>query len=284
MKIKKRNKLFSLCLVLVLMACVTAGGVLAMQATESNADNNLMITQTSTESQNTVQVVSKQRGTDGNGETALVSYRNNTILYPLVGSAEYDGTNFDQYGMPTAAGYVDQIVTLRNESSKTAYARLLVAIPAALEAVDGDANKKALHWNVGNRFLPNGNFGKGEGKTEMNESYSNYELTSHMSTKENPQMVNGQPCNIYVFTYSEPLTGGEETQAAAFVGFYLDKDVNVKDNKVYLDGRFTGYEGTTVDIAVKAQAVYTDSPEETQDDLMAALNAKSINPWATVNH
>ena len=97
------------------------------------------------------------------------------------------------------------------------------------------------------------------------------------------QMVNGVKCNIYAFTYRDPLAVNEETEAAAFVGFYLDKNVNIKDNKVYLNGEFTGYEGTKVNIEVKAQAVYAEA-DESKETLMEVLNKMTTNPWATTNN
>lgn len=269
MKRKKRNKLLSVCFVLVLAAFATVGGVLAAEAMQVN--HNGESTQPGEGFQ--VELVMQQRAYHADGTLAgLEPYEDGTMLYPLVGSAQYNGSNFDKYGMPTAEGYVDQIVRMTNTSNQPMYVRLLVAVPAALEEINGNASKNALHWNLGNRFMPEGNFSS---SNHTNTAFAKYEEPIKIGT----QTENGILYNVYTITYKEALLAGETTPAAAFVGFYFDKNVNIVDDKVYLNGKYTGYQGTTVDIAVKAQGVETTG----HDNAEAAFAEYGVSdyPWQT---
>ena len=106
----------------------------------------------------TVQLVQEQRAYNDNGElTGLETFVDDKVLVPLVETAQYDGINFDKYGMPMADGYVDQTVRVKNEGTASAYVRVIVAVPAVLDDAN-DAGHNALHWNLGNRFMADGSF------------------------------------------------------------------------------------------------------------------------------
>jgi len=202
----------------------------------------------------------------------LEAHEDNKELVPLVGSAQYSGSNFDRYGMPVAEGYVDHIVQVKNVGTDTdasAYVRVVVAIPAALDDANA-AGKNALHWNLGNRFMPDGTF------TSDNNTNSYFsDIDWKFAVKGT---VDGIECNIYTFTYKTPLAPYETTPAAAFVGFYLDRDVDIVDGHITLDGVDTGFTGDSVKIYVKAQAVQSYGFSSAADAFRAAKAAD--NPWA----
>jgi len=218
-----------------------------------------------------VQLVQQRRAYDANGKlTGLEEIENPPdVLVPLVQSAQYDGTNFDQYGMPTAEGYVDQIVRVKNEGTADAYVRVIVAVPAALDDKN-DAGHNALHWNLGNRFMADGSF---SAENETNEAFN--AITWEFSETA---MVEGVLCNLYIFTYADPLPGGKTTDAAAFVGFYLDENVDIVNGHILLDGIDTGFTDDTVAIYIKAQAVQAYAMGERARGAFAAAGMNG-NPW-----
>ena len=236
-----------------------------------------------------IKLVTEQRIQDSTGAVKLVEIdpddkgKENMLynsLFPLVGSAQYNGTNFDKYGMPTADGYVDQIVRVKNIGTAPAYVRVIVAVPAALDDTN-DAGHNALHWNLGNRFMPDGSFSAEHLVNEVFTRSSSTD-TEYVSWEfSETAIVDGVKCNLYIFTYSAPLADGEMTDAAAFVGFYLDRHVDIENGHIMLDGVDTGFMKDTVKIHVKAQAVQSyemGSVEEAFDK--AEL---SDNPWAEQN-
>jgi len=260
---KKIEKAITMCIAALLVIIATVSGTLAYESF-INAEWE------STENKNVkVQLVQQQRVFDGYGEAVgLDPFENGKVLVPLVASAQYDGSNFDQYGMPKAEGYVDQIIRVENRGSVHAYVRVIVAVPAALDDAN-DAGHNALHWNLGNRFMPDGNFSSTNSENAAFDDVS----WKHSGTA----VVDGVNCNLYIFTYKNPLAGGTITDAAAFTGFYLDKDVNVVDGHILLDGVDTGFTNDKVVIHVAAQAIQAygfDNAEQAFSD--AGL---PTNPW-----
>lgn len=199
----------------------------------------------------------------------LELHQDNKELVPLVGSAQYNGSNFDKYGMPVAEGYVDHIVQVRNTGTADAYVRVVVAIPAALDDAN-EAGKNALHWNLGNRFMQDGSF------TSSNSTNAAFDDIDWDFTVKGT--VDGIECNIYTFTYKTKLAPAATTPAAAFVGFYLDSDVDIVDGHITLDGVDTGFTSDSVKIHVKAQAVQAYGFNSAAD-AFRAINA-ATNPWA----
>ena len=262
----KIKKAISICFALLLLATATVAGTLAYQnwSAEEYAEN--------TTDTLAIKLVQEQRAYDANGILiGLETFEDYDVLVPLAESAQYDGTNFDQYGMPTADGYVDQIVRVKNEGTASAYVRVIVAVPAALDDAN-DAGHNALHWNLGNRFMADGNF------TEANDTNSAFEKISWKFSEA--AVIAGVECNIYVFTYTEPLEGGATTDAAAFVGFYLDSSVDIVDGHIFLDGTDTGFTDETVTVYAEVQAVQAYG-FDTADEAFAAGQMQD-NPWAAI--
>ena len=259
--IEKLNKMLSVCFALLLIATATVTGTLAFETWTAQEYAE------STTDKIKVSLVQEQRKYDADGNVCgLEHFADNKVLVPLVSSAQYDGNNFDRYGMPMAEGYVDQMVRVKNEGTGAVYARVIVAIPAALDDAS-EAGNNALHWNLGNRFMPGGSFGP---KKDTNAAFS--DITWKFCEKTT---VNGVESNIYIFTYNTALAGGETMHAAAFVGFYLDSHVDVVNGHILLDGVDTGFTDDEVTIPVVAQAMQAYGFSSAAD----AFAGMSNNPW-----
>ena len=263
MKILK--KIVSASFALLLIATATVAGTLAYENLSAKG------WAFRTDQTISVKLVQEQRSYDDNGElVGLEPFENYDVLIPLVESAQYDGTNFDKYGMPTADGYVDQIVRVKNEGTASAFVRVIVAIPAALDNAN-DAGHNALHWNLGNRFMADGSF---TAKNNTNEAFSKIAWKFSETT-----VVHGVESNIYIFTYADPLAGGATTDAASFVGFYLDSSVEIVNGHIFLNGVDTGFTDDTVKVYVKAQAVQSYAMG-TAAEAFETANVPD-NPWAS---
>lgn len=257
------KKALSVCFALLLLATATVAGTMAyenLSAYEWAQQTDQTIT---------VQLIQEQRAYNNSGElTGLETFADDKVLVPLVETAQYNGTNFDKYGMPMADGYVDQIVRVKNTGTVDAYVRVIVAIPAALDNAN-DAGHNALHWNLGNRFMADGSF--------SSDNHTNTAFADISWKYSETAVVNGVECNIYIFTYQKALAGGSTTDAAAFVGFYLDNSVDVVNGHILLDGIDTGYMDDTVGIYVETQAVQAYG-FTTADEAFTTAQLPN-NPW-----
>ena len=263
MVMKKIKKAISICFVLFLLVSATVAGTLAYE--------NVSPAEWATQTDRTISVklVQEQRAYDSNGIVCgLVPFEDEKVLVPLVGSAQYDGHNFDKYGLPMADGYVDQIVRVRNDGDASAYVRVSVAIPSALDD-SNTAGNNALHWNLGNRFMENGSFSK---DNQYNTAFQ--QISWEFVGQAN---INDIEHNVYTFTYKDILGGKQTTNAAAFVGFYLDRDVEIVNGHIILDDVDTGFTNDSVKIHVKAQAVQSYGFENAAEAFKTS--GLSNNPW-----
>lgn len=268
---KKIEKAITMCIAALLVVVATVSGTLAY---ESLSAQEWAVQAEQNDETVEIQLVQQQRVFDGFGDSiGLAPFVNGKVLVPLVASAQYDGSNFDQYGMPEADGYVDQIIRVKNVGTVDAYVRVIVAVPAALDNAN-DAGHNALHWNLGNRFMPDGDFSNTNSENAAFDDVSwKYSETA---------VVDGIECNIYIFTYKKSLTAGSTTEAAAFTGFYLDKAVNVADGHILLDGVDTGFTDDNVVIHVVAQAIQAYGFENAEQAFSAA--DLPTNPWLGENN
>lgn len=246
-----KKKLLSLSLVAVLVIVAITGATLAYLTDNDAEDNTFVVGNVK------IDLVEQQRGENG-----LEAFEDGKVLLPLVGSAQGEK---DALGLPTAANYVDKIVTVDNKGTSDAYVRVLVAVPAALDYADGP-----LHWNLGNKF-------NGATTEAYNEAVDWAQVESGVE-------VNGVACNIYAFTYKAPVASSASTPVAAIVGFYLDSSV---DNYVDDAGKVVyTYNGEDVDydltqgvtVPVYAQAVQSAGFGTAAEAFTAA--ALPTNPWA----
>lgn len=255
-----KKKIIAICLVAVIAVTAVVGASLAYLTDTDSADNVFTVGNVK------IELIEQQRklDDDGNKTTELEDFEDGKVLLPIVGSAQ--GVK-DSLGIPTAANYVDKIVTVKNTGASDAYVRVLVAVPASLDYPDGP-----LHWNLGNKY------------NDATDDTFNEEVVWKFVNKES---VNGVECNIYSFTYQTALKGASDavTPFAAIVGFYLDKsvdnEIDENDNITYTyEGKTINYDLTKgVTIPVFAQAVQSAGFETAEAAFVAA--ALPANPWAT---
>ena len=224
-----------------------------------------------------IQLNEQERQLDEDGSTILGDFTQNKPLFPIVGSAQGEK---DEFGLPTAANYVDKVITITNTGASDAYVRAYFAIPSALD--DGyetfNAGLNILHFNFGNK-VENGNV------------YTTYQnewkwLDDDNNWKYFETEIGGIDYNVYYADYYQVLPAGETTER--FVdGVYLDAGVDFDDN-----GNMTITRNgvtTTVDLggieldslncpvfAIACQAAGFDTAEEA---FTAAFGA-DFNPWA----
>ena len=225
-----------------------------------------------------IQLNEQERQLDEDGSTILGDFTQNKPLFPIVGSAQGEK---DEFGLPTAANYVDKVITIENTGASDAYVRAYFAIPSALD--DGyetfNAGLNILHFNFGNKVDENGNV------------YTTYQDEWIWKNADNTwkyfeTTIDGISYNVYYADYYQVLPAGETTER--FVdGVYLDAGVDFDDN-----GNMTITRNgvtTTVDLggieldslncpvfAIACQAAGFDTAEEA---FTAAFGA-DFNPWA----
>ena len=255
----------TIALVLTIAICATMalGGTLAYLTDAEEAVNIMTVGRVD------IDLHEKQRGDDG-----LENFHDGKLLLPIVGSAQ-DGE--DEYGLPTAANYVDKIITVSNKALSTdAWVRLLIAFPQGMDA--DSATDMPLHWNQGNEYV-------GDNGQYDPDGYD--EDWAVEDTGEDVE-IDGIGYNIYSFTYQHKLQPGYETDTAAIVGFYLDKRVDwddetetyflLKEDGTKVEVTGIGPDGS-VRIPVVAQAVQA-AGFATADMAFGADGANmTLNPW-----
>lgn len=250
-----KKKIIAMCLVVALAAIAVIGGTLAYFTDTEQATN------TFTTAKVNIELVEQQRGENG-----LEKFENKKVLLPIVGSAQKAK---DEMGMPTAANYVDKIITIKNlEDSTDAYVRLYIAIPSVLDNV-ADAGQNVLHFNWGNNFTT-GNYSA--------EDHANWGAETLLVKDFN---IGGINYNIYYRDYNKVMAANTETGSAAYVGFYLDEKVDYDDEqgKYTINGKAINFDfsnGVNIPVfAVGVQKAGFNSAE-------AAVNAafgNDFNPF-----
>ena len=251
-----KKKILALCLVVAMLAIAIVGGTLAYFTDTDEATN------TFTTAKVNIALIEQQRGENG-----LEEYVNEgKVLYPIVGSAQ--GAK-DDMGMPTAANYIDKIITIENlEDSTDAYVRLYIAIPSVLDNV-ADAGQNVLHFNWGN------NFETGEYTVA---DYANWGAET-LLVKD--FAIDGINYNVYYRDYNKVMAAGTETGSAAYVGFYMDANVDYDNENGYytINGEEIEYDFSNgVNIPVFAVGVQEAGFDSAADAVNAAFGA-DFNPF-----
>ena len=204
-----KKKIVSLCLVVALAATAVIGGTLAY-FTDTEDEINVF-----TLGNVVIDLVEEQRNEAGTG---LEEFKDGKVLLPIVGSAQGDKVNVGGYNLPTAANWVDKIVTIDNEGTQDAYVRVLFAFPAKMDDAQSAA-EMMLHWNH-DGTMPAG-------------------VWSHKDCGVKVTL-GGVEYNIYNYTYEKVLTAegtsGATTEYPAITGLYIDSRVNAT---VDADGAIT---------------------------------------------
>lgn len=251
-----KKKILAMCLCVAMLAIAIVGGTLAYFTDTDEATN------TFTTAKVNIALNEQQRGENG-----LEAYVNEgKVLYPIVGSAQGEK---DEMGMPTAANYIDKIITIKNlEDSTDAYVRLYIAIPTALDNAT-NAGKNVLHFNFGNKF---------ETGEYTAADHANWGTETLLVTD---YTINEVAYNIYYRDYNKIMAADSETGSAAYVGFYLDENVDYDNVNGYytingekIDFDFT--EGVKIPVyAVGVQAAGFDTAAAAVD----AAFGQNFNPF-----
>ena len=253
---KKKLTAIFLCVALVAIAIV--GASLAYFTDTDKATN------TFTAGGVEIKLIEQQRNA---AHTALEDFENGKNLMPIVGSAQGEQETVGGVKLPTAKNYVDKIMTIKNTGKSDAYVRIFVAVPTALQngQTPNAPRYDVLHWNF------NG------------DSCANGQWTDEIVVA-NPTIINNVEYKIYSRTYTTALKANEVTATPAYIGFYLDKTVDMNADGAYTVDWGKGPEvinydlSKGVEIPVFAQAIQADG----FDSAEAAFAASGLpsNPWA----
>ena len=251
-----KKKILSVCLVAVIAIMAIAGATLAYLTDTDKADNVFTIGNVQ------IELVEQQRNDEGNG---LEAFEPNKVLLPIVESAQGEKETVDGVaGLPTSKNYVDKIITVKNTGASDAYMRVYIAIPFVLDNV-GDASQNILHFNWTKESRVEGEWGSEEAVAQNVD-------------------VNGVKCNIYQRTYTSVVVKDNATKTPAYIGFYLDKEVDnrMENGKIIytINGTDIDYDfskGVTIPVfAVAVQADGFDSADQAMSEAFGA----NYNPWA----
>ena len=253
-----KKKIVALCLC-VALAVVAIGGATLAYFTDTDEATN-----TFTAGGVKIALVEQQRSAD---HKTLVSFEQNKNLMPIVGSAQGEQETVGGVKLPTAKNYVDKIMTIKNTGVSDAYVRIFVAVPTALQngQTPNAPRYDVLHWNF------NG------------DSCAEGQWTDEIVVA-NPTVINGVEYKIYSRTYTTALKANEATATPAYIGFYLDKTVDMN-----ADGEYTVNWGNGpvvinydlskgVEIPVFAQAIQAEGFASAADAF--AASGLPANPWA----
>ena len=284
---KKTNKILALALAFVLTIAGTVSMTVAYLTDTDNEENTFTVGNVQ------IELIEQQRPLDDETNQpvaggVLETFADKKVLLPIVGSAQGEK---DSNGLPTAANYVDKLVTVENTGASDAYIRVFVAVPHNLDygADTYNAVANVLHFNFGNKkvgdeWVTTNNtdweWGTGLEATDWNT----YETEIEVELPEGKGMEKIL-YTVYVGTYLH-VVESEGITTRAIDGFYLDKAVDCTVTQG--DENTKTYEWTKgekvvdyplekgVVIPVFAQAVQADGFA----DAFAAFDAaKLANPW-----
>lgn len=197
----KKKKLVALGMVAAMATTAVVGGSLAYFTDKESAVNEFTLGNVK------IDLVEEQRNADG---TALEEFKDNKVLLPIVGSAQGEKEEVGGYHLPTAANWVDKIVTVDNEGSQPAYVRVLYAFPADMDDKEF-ASEMMLHRN----------WDGSEASGTWSRTDANVTIT-----------IGGKAYNVYNDTYLPVLAakgdvnGKDTTSSPSMTGVYIDSRVN----------------------------------------------------------
>lgn len=250
----KKKSILMAAIAVMLVAVLVVGGTLAYFTDTKSATNTFTVGNVK------ITLNELQRGENG-----LEPFKQNKVLYPIVGSAQGDK---DEYGLPVAKNYCDKIISVTNTGSSDAYVRAYFALPTLLD--DGDpefnASKNILHFNFGN--------------VKVGDSWRSTDGVE-WSWQTNGQwkffttaMKDGIQYNVYYADYYQKLAPGATTED--FVqGVYLDKNFNYDAGTT----SFKGVDLTNISCPVAAIAVQAEGFDNATAAIDAAFGA-DFNPFA----
>lgn len=254
-----KKKILSIALVVAMIAIIAAGSF-AYFTDKDEATNTFTVGNVK------IDLLEQQRNDDS---SALEPFEQDKNLMPIVGSAQGEKKIVGGVELPTAKNYVDKIISIKNTGVSKAYVRVFVAVPTALQngQTPNAPRYDVLHWNFNGDSCA-----KGQWTDEI--------------VVANPIEIDGVEYKIYSRTYTTALDANETTATPAYIGFYLDKSVDMNaDGKYTVDwGNGDGPEVINYDLSkgvkipVFAQAIQADGFASAE----AAFTASGLpsNPWA----
>lgn len=267
-----KKKLLAIGLAVAVLA-VTIVGMSIAYFTDTDQETNVF-----TVGNVHIQLNEQERQWDEENETTILgTFTQHKPLFPIVGSAQGEK---DEFGLPTAANYVDKVITIKNTGASDAFIRAYFAIPSALD--DGyetyNAGMNILHFNFGNKVDEEGNvyttFGTEWKWKNSDDSWKYFET-----------IIDGIAYNVYYADYYQPLAPNGTTER--FVdGVYLDAGVDFDDQgnmTITRNGVTTTLDLGDIDLAnldcpvfaIACQAAGFGSAEEA---FTAAFGA-NYDPW-----
>ena len=252
-----KKKIVALCLCVALAVVAIGGATLAYFTDTKSADNTFTVGNVK------IDLIEQQRKVE-NGEktTTLEAFENQKILMPIVGSAQGEK---DTLGMPLAKNYVDKMITVKNTGNSSAYVRVYMAVPKALEDTNnesGNFTNSILHVNYATDFS------------------KNWDKEVFVGT----QAIGGVVHNVYYRQYNVILAANTVTEGRAYEGLYLDKRVDMNDNGEYtMEGiKIYGFDlSKGVTIPVFAVAVQSEGFDNANAAFTAAFDA-GYTPWGNI--
>lgn len=246
-----KKKIMAIGLTVAVLAIAIVGMTLAYFTDEEPATNTFTFGNVN------INLIEQQRNDDGSD---FEPFEQNKPLIPIVGSAQGDK---DDFGLPTAANYVDKVVTIKNTGDNAAYIRAYFAIPSVLDdgADDFNAGHNILHFNFGNKVTEDG---------QVVTTYQNEWKWKNTdgSWKYFETIIDGISYNVYYADYHEAVPSGVTTER--FVdGVYLDSTVDFDDQgNMWHQGEIVDLEGLDLTnvkcpvFTIACQAAGFDSAEE----------------------
>ena len=253
-----KKKILALCLVVALAATAVIGGTLAYFTDTDKADNVFTVGGVK------IDLIEQER----NGKGGLQAFSNNKVLMPIVGSAQdttKQVTVNGWTGLPTAGNWVDKIITVKNTGASDAYMKVFVAIPAELDNID-DAGKNVLHYNT---------------TKQSNTNWTAEKLEAESVT------IGDITYNVYSRICKDIIAPNTATATPAYIGFYLDKnvDMDAQGNYVINSKTIDILKNGTVTIPVFAQGIqaagFKATETQTAAEVAFAQSGLPTNPWAT---
>lgn len=265
-----KKKIITICLAAIVTVMAIAGASLAYFTDTDSANNTFTVGNV------TIDLIEQQRSGEfkQDGTPVLEDFEQEKKLLPVVGSAQGEK---DGFGLPTAANYVDKIVTVKNTGSEAAYIRAYFAIPSALD--DGydtfNAGKNTLHFNFGTKMV-NGTTVSTDGNEwlwkQANGKWNYFETT-----------MGGIKYNVYFADYYTTVASGATTERL-LNGVYLDKSFDYADGKYYAFGSELtldqSWNWSNVQCPVFAVAVQAQGFDSAAEAINEAFGAQ-YNPWGT---
>ncbi len=170
---------------------------------------------------------------------------------------------------------IQKEVFVKNEGSETAYVRVHVAFPKALDSGSPDLNasKNSLHWNFTEASVQEGAWSQLQNSAQVgpNGKYPNWPGNGGTYNTYTTTLDDGIEYNVYVMTYETALGAGETTPENAISKVYLDKKVTDEQ----LAAWNTALKGIKVPVFAEGGQV------EGFTDPYVALNTQFGDPMAT---